>query len=174
MRVRAYSLLAVKITATVVLLQMAILYIFIYSQNGRYRYMEQLAFTNLANGLQQTANTADVEVKDIDDVIDVINQTSKIRVQRLRQYCQEHWNDVVKDYPYKKYRTEGFDKWLWIRSEHHKLFYCATPKCGSTTWKSYLMEDLGINWSIDTHMYVFKLIVCTDVIDKCMSLWVSI
>jgi len=72
------------------------------------------------------------------------------RVDKLKSYCQKDKEKIVGTYL--GYSLRSTPDWVWMHSRHHKLFYCALPKCGSTTWKSYLMEDAGINWEgIDTH-----------------------
>ena len=84
----------------------------------------------------------------------LVMQASDQRVRFLRKYCKKHKKELTGTFPY---YADGswmslLTRWIWMASPHHRLFYCATPKCGSTTWKSYLMEDLKINWTgIDTH-----------------------
>lgn len=84
--------------------------------------------------------------------IDTINQR---RVERLRQYCSQYINTLIDTYPdYNKIKPslKGLPSYVWLASPRHELFYCATPKCGSTTIKSYIMEDLKYNWTgRDTH-----------------------
>ncbi|XP_067947150.1 carbohydrate sulfotransferase 11-like [Watersipora subatra] len=74
----------------------------------------------------------------------------KHRVTMVRNHCDAHKKEMMAEYPDYDH-SSGLLTWVWMTSQNHSLFYCATPKCGSTTWKSYLMEDLGIDWHIDTH-----------------------
>ena len=83
--------------------------------------------------------------------IEATNKTSQQRVKHIRAYCKDHGTAVLSQNPDYDRTGQRLTNWIWMVSNHHKLFYCATPKCGSTTWKSYLMEDLGIDWKIDTH-----------------------
>lgn len=79
---------------------------------------------------------------------------SNRRVAYLRQHCRERKDQLTSSYPFydEDKWLHTLTKWIWMVSPHHHLFYCATPKCGSTTWKSYIMEDLKINWTgSDTH-----------------------
>ena len=79
-----------------------------------------------------------------------ISSIVKQRTKAVREYCSNHKTSMIAEYPdYSK--SYGLLNWVWMRSKIHRLFYCATPKCGSTTWKSYLMEDSNISWTIDTH-----------------------
>jgi len=76
---------------------------------------------------------------------------SACRVKKLRKYCSGFKKYVVISYPnYNQYGSSLTD-WIWMTSPYHHLFYCATAKCGSTTWKSYLMKDLKIDWHNGTH-----------------------
>ena len=94
-----------------------------------------------------------------------INITQKVKItaainrertEHLREYCKKYKKEIINLYPdYKNSKTleNGLASFIWLSSPHHKLFYCATPKCGSTTWKSYLMEDLNIYLGEqDTHV----------------------
>ena len=83
--------------------------------------------------------------------IEATNKTSQQRVKHIRAYCNEHKEAILSQNPDYGRTGRRLTNWIWMISNHHNLFYCATPKCGSTTWKSYLMEDLRIDWKVDTH-----------------------
>ncbi|XP_067952140.1 carbohydrate sulfotransferase 10-like isoform X2 [Watersipora subatra] len=82
---------------------------------------------------------------------------NKRRTQNLREFCRKHNATVISTYPsYAEYEL-GFMNYIWMASPKHHLLYCATPKCGSTMWKSYLLEDLHVNWTgQDTHVAATK------------------
>jgi len=80
-----------------------------------------------------------------------IKDLSAFRVEKVRKYCSDYKKDVVRSYPDYNRVGGGLTNWIWMKSPHHHLFYCATAKCGSTTWKSYLMKDLKIDWHGDLH-----------------------
>lgn len=86
-----------------------------------------------------------------ENAIELINKTSQQRVLHMRNYCKENEQMILAQNPNYDLTGHKLTTWIWILSKHHDLFYCATPKCGSTTWKSYLMEDLRIDWKVDTH-----------------------
>jgi len=93
--------------------------------------------------------TARANTTDKGKYLTLFHTANSERVARVRKYCDKEKTEVVKHYPH--YKTSMPD-WVWMKSDHHQLFYCAVPKCGSTTWKSYLMEDMGMDWTgIDTH-----------------------
>lgn len=76
------------------------------------------------------------------------------RVNRIREYCTNNKEELTNTYPnYERLRI-GLTLYVWMASPRHHLFYCATPKCASTTWKTYIMKDLGMEWTADTHMWV--------------------
>ena len=75
-----------------------------------------------------------------------------MRVNRIREYCADNEYDVTNSFPVLKQMQEILLSWVWLTSAQHQLFYCATPKCGSTLWKSYLMEDMRLTWDVDTHV----------------------
>ncbi|XP_067952118.1 carbohydrate sulfotransferase 9-like isoform X2 [Watersipora subatra] len=77
---------------------------------------------------------------------------SERRVRFIKEYCSKSKEEVIRTYPYFLDYLQTLLNWIWMVSPKHHLFYCATPKSGSTTWKSYIMEDLKINWTgLDTH-----------------------
>ena len=146
------SVKAVKAMAVVILLQAAIIALFFLVKNSG--HVNQSTISDISDSINQTAvaaGSADALVS----LIDTISQKNEATVRGVRQFCRQHQEHVVKNYPYEDYRRKTFDKWIWIYSKHHKLFYCATPKCGSTTWKTYLLEDLGSEIDGDTHEYVW-------------------
>jgi len=80
-----------------------------------------------------------------------IKDLSAFRVEKVRKYCSNYKKYVVRSYPDYNRIGGGLTNWIWMKSSHHRLFFCATAKCGSTTWKSYLMKDLKIDWHGDLH-----------------------
>ncbi|XP_067950900.1 carbohydrate sulfotransferase 10-like [Watersipora subatra] len=88
-------------------------------------------------------------------------KTHRERVNKLREFCADFKHDLTKGFPKYDRLEDVLPSWNWITSPHHQLFYCATPKCASTTWKTYLMNDLKINWTIDTHQAATNLGVAT-------------
>lgn len=81
---------------------------------------------------------------------DTIRSRISRRASDLREYCGSHKERVTAVEP--QYERNALLQWVWMTSHRHRLFYCATPKCGSTTWKSYILEDLNITWTVDTHV----------------------
>ena len=77
-------------------------------------------------------------------------ETNKYWTDRIREYCGDHKNDINL-YTANEFKQELVSNYTWMISNPHNLFYCGIPKCSSTTWKTYLMEDLNISWSEDTH-----------------------
>ncbi|XP_067949918.1 carbohydrate sulfotransferase 12-like isoform X2 [Watersipora subatra] len=69
----------------------------------------------------------------------------------MREYCADNKLDIVKSYPSYERLRNGLPTYVWMASPRHNLFYCATPKCASTTWKTYILEDAGLKWKGDNH-----------------------
>lgn len=78
--------------------------------------------------------------------------TNQVRVNRIREYCANHEFEVTSSFPKYERLEEVMLTWIWLTSSQHQLYYCATPKCGSTTWKSFIMEDMRLTWNVDTHL----------------------
>ena len=78
-----------------------------------------------------------------DSVIDY-RQLNGDTVAHLRQYCAGHKVELYHKGGDRQLRKHGLLTYIWMASPHHHLFYCATPKCASTTWKKYILKDLGI------------------------------
>lgn len=74
------------------------------------------------------------------------------RINHIRKYCADYKPDLIKTYPSYERLHDVLPSWNWLASPHHHLFYCATPKCASTTWKTYIMLDLKMKWTTDTHL----------------------
>jgi len=135
------NLSAAKLTA-ILLVQFTVIYVIIQmrdSYSDRFKDLPTCP-TKVSN------NTGKINHKEYS-----ITELSACRVKKLRKYCSGFKKYVVKSYPNYNYYGGGLTNWIWMTSPHHHLFYCATAKCGSTTWKSYLMKDLKIEWHNDTH-----------------------
>ena len=77
--------------------------------------------------------------------------TNRKWVKRIRDYCTMSDNNTI-GYSNKQLRKLGLPGWVWMASKNHNLFYCAAPKCSSTTWKTYLMDDIGKPWAGNPHV----------------------
>jgi len=93
------------------------------------------------NRTEEETNHMEYSIKDL----------SAFRVEKVRKHCLDFKKLIVKSYPNYNQIGGGLTNWAWMISPHHHLFYCAAAKCGSTTWKSYLMKDLKIEWQGNTH-----------------------
>ena len=107
-----------------------------------------IAVTQPANRLHSSLKLTDDGKQDSS----VFGKRQKSRVHRIREYCANFKSKLTKEYPEYERLKDVLPRWNWIVSPYHKLFYCATPKCASTTWKAYIMEDLGMKWTMDTHV----------------------
>lgn len=76
-------------------------------------------------------------------------ETNSYWVNRVREYCADYKKliNVYAGYVW----NFGLPTYVWIASDYHKLFYCAAPKCSSTTWVTYIMQDQNMTWKGDTH-----------------------
>lgn len=91
-------------------------------------------------------------LKETNRTISSFSVTNQMRVNRIREYCADNEYDVTSSFPSFKRLESTLLTWIWLTSPRHQLYYCATPKCGSTTWKSFIMEDMRITWEVDTHL----------------------
>lgn len=76
------------------------------------------------------------------------------RINKVNHYCSERKDDILASNPNFNTQHEMLTRWVWMASKQHQLFYCAAPKCGSTTWKTYILEDSNISINTDTHEWV--------------------
>jgi len=133
---------AAKITV-ILLIQFTVLCIIIQMKVNFFPKSKDLTSTGL---VQVSTNTWEINRKEYS-----IEELSFSRVKKVRKYCLDFEEFVMETYPDYNQLSHRMTDWIWMTSPRHHLFYCATTKCGSTTWKSYLMEDLKINWHVDTH-----------------------
>lgn len=77
------------------------------------------------------------------------HETNTHWVNRVREYCADY-KKSVNVYP-GYVGNFGLPTYVWIASEYHHLFYCAAPKCSSTTWVTYIMQDQNMTWTGDNH-----------------------
>lgn len=108
------------------------------------------SINHLEGSSQQISTISKTETPDVHSNTSFIKR-QKARVKHIKKYCANFKHKLTKDYPEYKPSHKVLLSYDWIVSPHHELFYCATPKCASTTWKTYIMEDLGMKWTIDTH-----------------------
>ena len=110
----------------------------------------QMSDNNMGLTKRTRENKTEQQYMTNENVSRTIEDLNNQRVESLRQFCAKYQSTIIQTYPrYTKtdVKKTGVARYTWMNSERHQLFYCAAPKCGSTTWKSYLMENLKLNWT---------------------------
>lgn len=136
-----------KIIAIASLAQMIIVTLFVYKQltdRETKIQWEQSSSKDIRKSVQKVTSTA--QEPSYDAIV-------AKRVTNLRNYCTKYKVTLTSSYfDFKGLPKKGLPTVVWIASPYHKLFYCATPKAASTSWKTYIMKDMGIAWNDHPHM----------------------
>ena len=104
-----------------------------------YDFYKVILTGNLTRSLSSNVSTLSYE------------EVNRKRVNKLRQYCRDNKQSLSNTYlDHNQFNSLPY--YVWMVSTHHKLFYCAPPKCASTSWKTYIMKDLSMQWHIDIHL----------------------
>lgn len=86
----------------------------------------------------------------VKEIIDSYTATNTYWVEHIRGFCSLYKEKLTR-FSSSQMLKQGLPKWVWMVFNYHHLFYCATPKCSSTTWKTYIMDDSKVEWRGDIH-----------------------
>ncbi|XP_067939951.1 carbohydrate sulfotransferase 10-like [Watersipora subatra] len=132
--------------------------VFFVILGSQFLLFKLLAIRRQPKSLHEKPNTIELTVVETPrQALEIMNQrdsyynTSNYWAEKVKQSCSSHGLQQM-NFSNQKIVSFGLPGWVWMISPPHQLFYCAAPKCSSSTWKTYIMEDEGRTWKGNVHV----------------------